>query len=190
MRTENRLEIGEQWEVWEQGLSPERERPGWYRPGQWKEGEEENKKWEQAEAAARRERWEAQTWQGTKEGRKYAGGRIVSRTEVLQSSALTLLTTSLCLRIFISQGAEWQASSRAAGIVCKSNKKWIGNVQIASYGYLQKMNQTALFGLALITTENDGGCKPLFQHSYSPVPSIKLFTQQSPTTELLPRTRT
>lgn len=52
-----------------------------------------------------------------------------------------------------------------------------------------EVNLTNLFSLALVTVGNDGGCTPHFQHSYSPVPCIKLLTRQSPMTKLLPRTK-
>lgn len=72
----------------------------------------------------------------------------------------------------------------------KDNKKWIGKYSECFIRHSQKENLTYLFSLALITIEKDGGCKPLFQHPYFPVPCTKRSTQQLPVTELLPCTRT
>lgn len=43
-----------------------------------------------------------------------------------------------CLRIFTSSGAQWRAFSKATGILRRSNKRWLENVQVTSYGFFAR----------------------------------------------------
>ena len=103
---------------------------------------------------------------------------------------LILQTIWLWLRISMANAAQWWALSRATVILCKDNKKPIGKYSECCIRHSQKVNLTYLLGLALITGEHDGGCKPLLQHSYCPVACTKRLTQQLSVMELLSCART